>query len=224
MVKNRYDGLMRIHNQLIGSLGAPFKIFWHESAYIIRDKFPNEKIDVLEIGSGEGDSGLPILIHTKSNLHLLDVSKQMIETSKKILKIFKKRCEFYCEDVLIFLKKSKSYQVIYSSFTIHNFKDSDKFEVLKAIFDRLDKKGIFIWDDLISQPGTDAEMFKRQTRRYSYLPKNIKRDLLLHIKKDFSKPYVINEPQAVGILKKVGFKKIKIVDRLERELLIVAEK
>jgi ubiquinone/menaquinone biosynthesis C-methylase UbiE len=224
-IKNRYDNLLRIHNQKINSLGAPFKIFWHEASYEIK-KFcsSNKRVEVLEIGSGEGDSGLPILLNTNCDLHLLDISKEMIASSKKLLKGFEDRVKYICKDVIEYLSNTHSYKVIYSSFTLHNFSINDQERVVSLIYQNLDLGGIFVWDDLISPKIGLDKIVKQQFARYSYLEPKIRKNTIEHMKKDLTKKYEIKESRALEMLKKVGFKKVTILDRIEREVLIIAQK
>lgn len=222
-MKNRYDKELRDSNQQILKLSPASET----SRLIVSFEFnkvyrPGKK--TLELGSGEGDSAKYILENSKADLDLLDISPEMISLSKKNLKHFSTRTTYICDDALDYLSKSKAYDIIFSEWTIHNFSWKDKEKLLSAIFKNLKPKGWFIFMDKVYPDKGGKELLDMQLKRYEYLSKKAAKEIIAHEKQDYTDEFRMNEKQFISALKKAGFKSPKIIDRVERDVVIVAQK
>ena len=220
-MKNRYDGILRVHNQAITSLGSPLPVLWNVAGYEL--KRLNTNAHLLEIGCGEGNSIESILHLTEIKADLLDVSPKMIKIARRRLKKYNKRVQFITQDAYHYLQTSSPYDVIYSSFTIHNFKQNNKDNIFRAIYRSLKKKGIFLLHDLIPE-GRDTRRFEIQINRYKYLPKLVARSIVAHVRKDMTDMFRMEEQKLLPRLRRAGFKEVYIIDRLDREALVIAKK
>jgi hypothetical protein len=63
-----------------------------------------------------------------------------------------------------------------------------------------------------------------QLKRYGYLPDDLADEIINHEKQDFLEDYRMDESKTLSLLRGIGFKKIKILDRVDRDILLVAEK
>jgi ubiquinone/menaquinone biosynthesis C-methylase UbiE len=222
-MKNRYEKNLRDHNQEILKLSPAGET----SRLIVTFEF--NKIyragkKTLEIGCGEGDSARYLLEKSEANLDLLDVSPEMIALSKKNLKSFSKRIRYVCEDALVYLEKSEAYDIIFSEWTVHNFTWPDKQKLLESIHENLKPKGWFIFMDKVYPDKGGKELLDKQLKRYEYLPRKVAKDIINHEKQDYLEEFRMNEKQFISALKKAGFKSPIIIDRVERDLVIIAQK
>lgn len=223
-MKNRYDSILRKNNQAILDL-VPYNPFLFTVAALEIKKLAKSESRVLELGSGEGDSALPILKRTGVHIDLLDVSKEMIKISKKNLKAFANRTKYICEDAHSYLKEAESYDIIYSAWTVHNFVQKDKKELLKTIYGGLHKGGAFILMDKVYPARGGQELLERQNARYKqYLPAAVSRAITGHEVEDANDTYRLDEKVLFKLLKEIGFKSATLVDRIERDVVIIARK
>ncbi len=223
-MKNRYDNLLRKYNKDILDL-VPYKPFLFVITAKEIEKVYREGDKILEIGTGEGDSALPILKHTKGDIDLLDVSKEMLDIAKENLKEFSQRTHYICEDANDYLKKSGAYNIIFSAWTIHNFNNEDKKVLLNSIFANLSQGGhLFIMDKVYPVAG-GLELLKKQNERFErYLPEEVAAEIVAHEKEDSSDEYRLDEESFLKSLKEIGFSSVEIIDRVERDVVIIAKK
>lgn len=231
MPKNRYESdTFRRWNQNIISLTPSNYTMRIELALEIR-ALANRMKDpkVLELGVGEGDLTKYIL---EANLHMhidaLDISEQMIHSARKHLHTYSNRVNFICDDVLHYLRDTKKhYNVIVSSWVVHNFTWEEKLAVFNAIYHNLLGGGYLLLMEKI-YPDSAAErrkLLNLQLKRYSYLDNKEARDeICAHEKADFGSKYVMGESQTIESFSKLGFRDIKIKDRIERDILIISRK
>jgi len=188
----------------------------------------DSNLRILEIGSGEGDLTKSILENCESiKIDCLDISIEMINSSKKFLLKILDRINFINEDVYSYLQRIDfTYGVIASAWTIHNFTRKDKKKVFERIYTALSKEGKFLLVDKI-YPDNQKErrkMFELQMHRFGYLPMQIRKELIVHENQDLLDDYRMDESDIIETLKGIGFKKIKILDRVDRDVLLIAEK
>lgn len=224
-MKNRYDNILREYNQEILDL-VPYNPYLFRIAAKEINKIYRPKQKVLEIGTGEGDSALPILQNTSIKVDLLDVSKEMVAIAKRNLKEYKSRTNFICEDAYTYLEKNISYNIIFSGWTLHNFPHNDQEKLLEKIYVNLKQNGVFILMDKVYPSLKEVRvMLKKQNDRYlKYLPKKVAKEIIMHEKEDASDMFRIDEKPLLHTLKKIGFKKIDIADRVERDIVLCAQK
>ncbi len=188
-------------------------------------KIHHPTMRILEVGSGEGDSALPILQTTTAKLDLLDVSEEMIATSKNTLQSYKERVNFICEDALIYLKKADPYDLIYSAWTIHNFPQKDKKVLLQEMYSNLKSGGTLMILDKVYQDNNREDFLQRQNNRYkNYLDKELANAIIEHEIEDATDEYRLDETSFSTLLKSIGFRSVDSIDRIERDCLIRAVK
>lgn len=229
MPKNRYDNKLREGNQLIVDLAPSNYVLRIELSLELKKTIKNQKdVKILEIGSGEGDSTKYILENNPSiKIDCLDISKEMIELSKKFLLDYSSRINFIAEDAVDFLNKIDfKYDIIFSVWTIHNFTWKEKINTFKKIYSSLNSGGTFFFMDKVypDDKKKSIELLDLQLCRYGYLDEELGKEIVDHEKQDMLDDYRMDKTKTLKILKKIGFSEIKIIDRVEREILLVARK
>jgi ubiquinone/menaquinone biosynthesis C-methylase UbiE len=223
-MKNRYSNILSEYNQDIIDLVPYNPLIFTLGAKEI-EKIYRKNSRVLEIGTGEGDSALPILKLTQIKLDLLDVSKEMLTKAKIKLRAYKDRTTYICEDAYSYLKDSLPYDIIFSAWTVHNFKDADKERLLNSIYNNLSTGGSFILMDKVYPQSGGADLLERQSKRFSrYLPLKVAKAIIAHEIQDSKPPYRLDEKYLLKLLAKIGFRSIFILDRVERDILLIARK
>lgn len=223
VMKNRYIKKLRTNNQDILEVCPhnPF-LFFVLSKEI--EKIYRKGDSVLEIGTGEGDSVLYVLQNTNINIDLLDASSDFLDIAKKRLKKFNKRLKFIYSDAYDYLKNSKSYNIIFSSMTLHNFNQKDKKVLLEEIYRNLNKGGYFILLDKVYPGENNNKLLEVQIMRYKkYLKPSIAKAISDHEIQDAKDEYRMDESSLLSLLKNIGFSTV-LKERLERDCVIFARK
>lgn len=223
-MNNRYDDILRIHNQDILDV-VPYNPFLFTlGAFEIRNAATTDS-RVLEIGSGEGDSAVPVLRRTDVKLDLLDVSPEMIEISKHTLEEYSERTTFICEDALEYLAKADGYDIIFAAWTLHNFPQDDKKKLLSAIRENLADGGMFILLDKVYPMTGQQELLEHQNARYrKYLSPDIAKAVIAHEIEDASDAFRMDQDTLLATFSEAGFASAEILDRIERDVILVAKK
>jgi ubiquinone/menaquinone biosynthesis C-methylase UbiE len=222
-MQNRYEEELRKNNQAILKL-SPANDTLRFIVAMEFNKIYSDGKKALEIGCGEGDSARHILENSGATLDLLDISPEMIEESQKNLSQYSGRIKYICEDGLSYLERSGPYDIIYSEWTIHNFKWEDKEKLLSAIYKNLAPGGWFIFMDKVYPDVGGEDLLNLQLNRYRYLSEQGCKEISDHEKQDYLDEFRMNETQFLEALEKAGFISPVIVDRVERDLLIIAQK
>lgn len=237
-LKNRFDKKLQEENQIIADFSHGSSVLKIITALEVRKMKPHlaspskgeeYKIKVLEIGCGEGNFTEYFLRYNpKLKIDALDISDKMIAGAKKKLATWRKNINFICQDGLEFLKNSpENYDMIISSWTVHNFKWTEKTELFKVIYNRLGNGGkLFLLDKVYSDNFKESKkQFDKLCRRYkNYLPADLSREIISHAKQDFSESYRMDEKNILNKLKVAGFKEVKIIDREAEEAILTARK
>lgn len=228
MPKNRYDDKLREGNQLILDLTPANYVLRIELSLEVKKLLQDKNSKILEIGVGEGDLTKYVLKENNGiSIDCLDISQDMLDLANENLSKFKDRLNFICADALGFLKEnSPKYDLIISSWTIHNFPWSDKLSLFQEIFSSLNFGGKFLLMDKLYPDISEQskQLFDLQIKRYVYLSEELKNEIIAHEKQDLLDDYRMEETQTINELKKIGFKNIKILDRVERDVLLMVEK
>jgi ubiquinone/menaquinone biosynthesis C-methylase UbiE len=222
-MKNRYDALLREQHAAIVQISPPSRILWHVAGYEMNRRLPSRS-RILELGGGYADSTLPILEHTDAYIDVIDISQDMVQAAKKALHAFAKRTNVECADAYTYLVHAPhAYDGVYSSFTLHNFIRADKMSLISAMYAALKPGGICVTVDIIPSKD-DTLLLKRLLSRYHYLPEPLATEIIAHTQQDASPSYRMNERWIIDIFKKVGFSRVELIDRIEREAIIIATK
>lgn len=223
-MKNRYDHDLRDSIKEIRALIPASETLSLVMAFELGKHYkPGDK--VLEIGCGKGDSAKFMLDYTKAKLDLLDISPEMIASCKRNLSKYKKRLHYICSDAFKYLKKCAPYNIILSSWTIHNFKKKEQRDLLKAIYTKLQPGGLLIiMEKVYPNRKSIKALDEMQIRRYQYLNPRVRRMITAHDINDHKDQYRIDERPFIQSLKNVGFRKVELIDRVEMTLVLIAYK
>ncbi|MFH1030416.1 MAG: class I SAM-dependent methyltransferase [bacterium] len=227
---NRFDDKLRESHQLIAVFSHGNRVLRVICAIELKKEFSKRKNPrILEIGCGEGDFTEYLMRYNPGfKIDILDISPEMIEAAKIKLALWRENINFICEDGLEFLKNStENYDLIVSSWTIHNFSWKEKLELFKVIRSRLNDGGkLFLLDKIYPDNLREHEKrFEILLQRYqNYLPEDLKREVIAHAKQDFSEDYRMDESKTIKRLKESGFREAKIIDREAEEAILAASK
>ncbi|MCA9497488.1 MAG: class I SAM-dependent methyltransferase [Nanoarchaeota archaeon] len=245
MAKNRYSGKLMEENQNILNLSPANVTLRLELAKtfggIVNKLEEHLKPLVLEVGVGEGDLSKYLIRETKDvNYEFLDVSFDMLMRARKNLDDefgdYAYDWQFVHNDIETLLRADCfSPNIITSAWTIHNFSWDFKKKVLGNIYKILKnnymkpyKKEVssyFLLMDKIYPDDLDLEeeLLERQISRFSnYL--GVNHPIIAHEYQDYQYEYLMKESETIACLEKIGFKDVKILDRIERDVLLVARK
>ncbi|MAF79738.1 hypothetical protein CL629_01525 [bacterium] len=222
-MKNRYENKLKKYNAQILNL-YPAHFISRLILALEMKKIEKEGLIVLEIGCGEGDSAMPILENTNLHLDLSDVSEEMIEECKSKLSSYKDRINYICEDGLSYLQNCKPYDIIFSEWVIHNFTWDEKKDLFSAIYNKLNQGGSFFLMDKIYPAEGAKEMFDTQMKRFEYLETEAKEGIVKYETQDCLPEFKMDEKNTMEGLKDAGFNDVVIVDRLERDVVLIAKK
>lgn len=222
-MRNRYKNLLQKYNSKTVELCGAYPYLFYVCAYELSKRY-NKKHRVLEIGCGEGHSAEHLLRRTDLSLDLLDVSSKMLASCKKRLRAFEQRTAYIHADALRYLMRAPPYDVIFSAWTIHNFPQADKIQLLKVIYANLSSGGMLMLMDKVYPRRGRQRLLQTQNIRYRYLPDAARKAMVSHENRDATDRYRIDEKPFTSTLKRIGFRNIRIHDRVEREVVLTAEK
>jgi ubiquinone/menaquinone biosynthesis C-methylase UbiE len=234
-MENRYDGLLQANNRVIldltpanGVLRVVLALLlWHYYR-----KRPNQRI--LEIGCGEGDSiadflalvppAHPYFQLDATDVVLLDSSEEMIAACRRRFATFTgMHLGYVCDDALKWLEWERQ-EIVTSSWTIHNFKWPEKIVLFKEICKSLPEGGVFLLMDKIYPDTGVAALLEAQCRRYGALKPDVRDAIIAHEREDATDEYRMEETQTIAFLHEIGFSSVEIIDRVERDVVLVCVK
>ena len=197
---------------------------------------PTEPLKIVELGGGTGITTLAIL-SAKPNLHVLSVDNEpvMQDQAKKHLQqwITEGHLSFCSDDALTALKNlpDNSADIIASAYTLHNFLNSYREQVIKEIYRVLKPDGQFINGDRYALDDSRQHTRKVQDEVSQYfkalIPLNrsdVLEQWLVHLFNDESQDVVMRESIALKQLDDFGFSDIKISNRINVNALVTAKK
>lgn len=185
-------------------------------AKIIKTKICKNPVSrVLELGCGTGLASLEILKKNR-NIELIAVDDDL-----EVIKIAQgklNKCQFFVKDALKFLEnsRSESFDVIASSFVLHNFTKAKRKVLIAEIFRALKPSSLFITaDKIVSDEIGECEVeFSKQTNLFcKHLNQigrsELKRQWLAHYQRDNRPNRIMIKGEFTRILKQNGFEKIE---------------
>lgn len=135
---------------------------------------------------------------------------------------------FICDDALEFLENTgQKYDLIFSSWKVHNFKWNDKVDLFKNVYEKLNKNGkLFLLDKIYLDKSREIKkQMEILLKRYKkYVDKKLAKEIIFHAKQDFTKEYRMDERQIIKAFKKIGFRDVKILDREVSEAVLIGSK
>ncbi|MEQ1738475.1 MAG: methyltransferase domain-containing protein [Methyloglobulus sp.] len=194
------------------------------------------QLSIVELGGGTGITTLALLT-AREGLHIVSIDNEatMQNQAKQNLKAWhdEGRLTFNSQDALSALQAmpSASVDVVASAYTLHNFLDSYRQDVIREIYRVLKPGGQFIngdryaFDD-ISQ---HTRVIQEEVAGYFKVLTGINRlDLLehwiVHLFSDESENHVMRQSAALQHIQDAGFTDISLTHRMEVNALVTALK
>jgi SAM-dependent methyltransferase len=234
-VSNRWDPSLAAHADEINRIsGAPY--LWHLTALLVEQHYRQGDV-VLELGCGPGDSTVPVITRpfveqmSVAQFHILDCSSEAIRACKMIIpERYRILTSFFEEDALDHLLnklQAFEYGVVYSAWTVHNFSWDYKRALFKLVHKHLRPGGVFILMDKVYPDDKEHAnaMINHQLRRYKLcLPADVAKAISYHETEDYGSRYRMDEGELTDALHDNGFSEVRVVDRVERDCVIVCTK
>jgi tRNA (cmo5U34)-methyltransferase len=195
-----------------------------------------DKLNIVELGSGTGITTLSILTAREaSSVFSIDNEPTMQDQAKKHLKRWMDdgRLTFCGDDALTALKnlENGSVDIVASAYTLHNFLNTYRQEVIEEIFRVLKPGGQFINGDRYGLD--DISMHTRIVQQevndyFRILTEANKLELLenwiVHLFSDESENHIMRESVALNQLQEAGFVQINLSHRMAANALVTAVK
>lgn len=191
---------------------------------------------VLELGGGTGITTLSLLTaRDDAQIISIDCAATMQDQAKQHLKQWVEagRLRFYLQDALAALRETQteSVDVVASAYTLHNFQDDYRQNVVAEIFRVLKPGGQFINGDryALDNLSEHTRLIQEEVSHYFTVLTDLQRlDLLeqwiVHLFSDESEQHVMRESRALKLLDTVGFKQVKLSHRQQVNALVTALK
>jgi ubiquinone/menaquinone biosynthesis C-methylase UbiE len=195
-----------------------------------------EKLSIVELGGGTGITTLALL-NASENTQILSIDNEpvMQNQAKKNLNAWveKGQLSFSTNDALTALKNlpDNSVDVIASAYTLHNFLNTYRADVVIELFRVLKSGGQFINGDRYALDDISQHTRATQAEVAEYfriLIAEKKLDLLqhwiIHLFNDESENHVMRETVALEQLRNAGFSAVNLTNRVEVNALVTATK
>ncbi|GFO75281.1 tRNA (cmo5U34)-methyltransferase [Bathymodiolus platifrons methanotrophic gill symbiont] len=222
--------------KLICPLAAKMSRFVGESIAEFAKTHSDKTLSVLELGGGTGITTLSILSSSESiKVVSVDSEPTMQSQAKQNLQqwVEQGRLTFDGRDALSVLRNtaSASVDIMASAYTLHNFLDIYRAEVITEIYRVLKPGGKFINGDRYGLDDLTAHTRTIQNEVAGYFKALIevnKLDVLqhwiVHLFSDESENHVMRESFSLQQLEQAGFKEIGLTNRCEVNALVTAIK
>lgn len=196
-----------------------------ELSTTIASKYLNEKDTVYDLGSATGATLLTLARKFKKPLDLigLDNAPAMIEKAEQKAQFFGVKAQFLEADILDF--EFKNSKAVFANFTLQFVRPPNRLELVKRIFNSLEKSGVFLFaEKIISE---DLKLSKilienhhefKKNQGYSELEIMQKREAIENV----LVPYTQNENKDMA--KNAGFTHVEMVFRYGNFALFIAVK
>jgi tRNA (cmo5U34)-methyltransferase len=213
--------------QMSRLVGETVGLYSHTHAY---------PLEIIELGGGTGITTAAILSASK-NLTVTSVDNEptMQSQAQKHLQQWQEQGQliFSSSDALTALKQlpSASVDMVASAYTLHNFLDSYRAQVISEIFRVLKSGGQFVNGDRYALDDVSAHTFAIQNELVGYFKvftAQNRLDLLeqwtIHLFSDESENHLMRESFALQQLAQAGFISIELSHRAEVNALVTAVK
>ena len=200
-----------------------------------KDK-PLDEIRTLELGCGPGYTTSFILdADRRTKVTAVDNERIMISQAQKNLQEFteKERVVLVEQDALEFLKwqQSSSFDVFASGFTLHNFLEEFRNEVIREIYRVLKPEGLFInadkyaLDNTLTHKETLAWQLGEFSRKYTEIDRPDLADIRIrHYLEDNQDTVIMKEWASLSFMQDIGFRNMEILFRKQMEAVLSAMK
>ena len=195
-----------------------------------------DKLSIVELGGGTGITTLALLT-AREGLHIVSIDNEptMQNQAKQNLKAWhdEGRLTFNSQDALSALQAmpSASVDIVASAYTLHNFLDNYRQEVIRECHRVLKPAGQFINGDryAFDDISLHTRVIQAEVAGYFKVLTAINRlDLLehwiVHLFSDESENHVMRESAALQQMQEAGFRDISLTHRMEANALVTAVK
>lgn len=191
---------------------------------------------VLELGGGTGITTLSILLASDQvSISSVDNEPTMQNQARQSLQdwVNSGRIDFCSDDALTALQAldDASVDIVASAYTLHNFEQEYRKQVIEEIFRVLKPKGRFINGDryALDDAGQHTLITQKEVAGYfAVLTEMGRLDLLqqwvLHVINDESEARIMRESAALIQLTDTGFQGVQLKSRLDVNALVMADK
>ncbi len=195
-----------------------------------------DNLNVVELGGGTGITTLSLLTASdKFNILSIDNEPVMQEQAKKHLHkwVVEGKLAFCGDDALTALKNiaTDSVDIVASAYTLHNFLDTYREQVIQEIFRVLKPGGQFINGDRygLDDISKHTRIIQQEVGGYFKVLTQINKlevleHWIVHLFNDESENHVMRESVALTQLRDAGFSDINLSHRLEVNALVTATK
>jgi len=193
-----------------------------------------ESIIVLEIGCGTGFT-TEIILKSDPRIKVIAVDNEevMINQAKRLLSDYSSegRVTFVHEDCLGYLKslQENSVDAFVSGFTLHNFDQDFRSELIIELFRVLRNGGLFINADKYAQESKKEHQkeldwqLKQFNDKFSEINRaDLKEEWTKHYLEDNDNSTIMNESEAIKKMQMAGFVDVRKIYRKHMEAIMVA--
>jgi tRNA (cmo5U34)-methyltransferase len=202
---------------------------------LIKNLSPEEEVHtVLEIGFGTGITSKKILAaNPKITLLGVDNSKNMLQKANtELLEAYTGRYKFDIEDALTYLQKIPrgSITAVISVWTLHNFNENYRNNILQEIHRVLKSDGTFINGDKIAvkDPKLHKNNFLWQLKQFDIFEKigkaKLKQGWITHYIDDEKEDVILRETAFKEILTTLHFTDYNLIFRKHMDAVIIVRK
>tara|TARA_Y100000310_G_C20656794_1_gene802393 strand:+ start:1570 stop:2283 length:714 start_codon:yes stop_codon:yes gene_type:complete len=204
---------------------------------VIAKRYNNSEqkiIGALELGCGPGYTTSVILsADSRIRVKAVDNEPVMISQARTCLDDYVKegRVELVEQDALIYLQslEDESVDVFASGFTLHNFNNEYRNQVLNEVYRIMKKGGLFVNADKYARDEEHNEDLQWQLQqfkeKYRAIGRNdLEEEWVRHYLEDNNPEILMNEKESLNGMQEMGFKEIRGVYRQHMEAVVVAAK
>jgi len=239
MTTSRFSGAAGQEYDLFRMACPHFDELENEIGRIIKGYFGRrfqDKINTLEIGCGPGYTTLIVLdADERVNVVAVDNEPVMIAQAHDILRDYVEggRVTLVEEDALVFLKRQcvASFDAFSSGFTLHNFEQDYRREVMREIYRVLKPNGLFVNADKYAlddeqehQRTLDWQLEQFQTVYSSIGRPDLIEEWTRHYLEDNKPEVLMKEWESKNFMRRIGFSVCLVVYRKQMEAVMFGKK
>lgn len=241
--QDRYKGKLNDEYKLIMRAWPHERDLRLETAKIIAESIQSfsSPINIIELGSGSGETTAFILEELKKEKRLsgvkfvsIDLDESLINNQKEMLREYTDTgvLEVLAEDGINSLKQTptESVDIFTASWFLHNFKKPQREEMLREIYRTLKQTGMFVVMDkyVPDDPALEKKLFDEQIQRFDLFQDagqpDLYKEMVSHENEDRSPDLIMKLVETTDVMTKIGFKNPTLVKRYLRDGILVAKK